>query len=85
MSPDGNFCSVLWPEQSEYAVYATESVESTASWRELARGNAVSVAWATNSSTLAVLHVPKVSIFWSATLVCHYRRETLRQHTNASQ
>ena len=80
MSPDGNFCSVLWPEQSEYAVYATEAVESTASWRELARGNAVSVAWATTSSTLAVLHVPKVGAFQSATSLCPYRRETLSQH-----
>ena len=60
MSSDGNFCSVLWPEQNEYAVYATDSPESTASWRELARGSAVSVAWAGNSSTVAVLHVPKV-------------------------
>ena len=25
MSSDGNFCSMLWPEQSEYAVYATDS------------------------------------------------------------
>jgi len=60
VSPDGKFCSVLWPEQSEYALFATEGVESTTSWRELARGNAVSIAWAANSSTIAVLHVPRV-------------------------
>ncbi len=60
VSPDGKFCSVLWPEQNEYALFATEGVESTTSWRELARGNAVSIVWAANSSTLAVLHVPRV-------------------------
>ena len=70
MSSDGNFCSMLWPEQSEYAVYATDSPESTASWRELARGSAVSVAWAANSSTLAVLHVPKVGVLQSPALAC---------------
>ena len=62
VSLEGNYCSVLWPERSEYAIYATDSVDSTASWRELARGNAASVAWAANSPTLAVLHVPKVRV-----------------------
>ena len=60
VSSEGNYCGVLWPEQSEYAIYATDSIDSTASWRELARGNAASVAWAASSPTLAVLHVPKV-------------------------
>lgn len=62
VSSEGNYCSVLWPEQSEYAIYGTDSIDSTASWRELARGNAASVAWAANSPTLAVLHVPKVGL-----------------------
>lgn len=85
MSSDGNFCSVLWPEQSEYAVYATDSPESTASWRELARGSAVSVAWAANSSTLAVLHVPKVGVFFLAPFGMHLamciRRESSCEHS----
>ena len=80
MSPDGNFCSVLWPEQSEYAVYATESAESTASWRELARGSAVSVAWAATSSTFAVLHVPKVGAFQPAGLPFLPECRTYPQH-----
>ena len=77
VSSHGNFCSVLWPEQSEYAVYATDSAESTASWRELARGSAVSVAWAATSSTLAVLHVPKVGETQSASFACPSQHKEL--------
>jgi hypothetical protein len=61
LSWDGAHCSVVWPEEGEYAVYATEPLASKAPWRQLARGSGVAVAWASASSTFAVLHVPKVT------------------------
>ena len=60
LSWDGAYCSVLWPEECEYTVYATEPLASKASWRELARGSAIALAWASASPTFALLHVPKV-------------------------
>lgn len=60
MSWDGAHCSVVWPGEAEYAVYATEPLASKAPWRQIARGSGVSLAWASASSTFAVLHIPKV-------------------------
>ncbi|BDA49478.1 hypothetical protein COCOBI_14-0960 [Coccomyxa sp. Obi] len=61
LSWDGAHCSVVWPEECRYTVYATEPLASKAPWREVARGSAIAVVWASASSTFAVLHVPKAA------------------------
>lgn len=70
LSWDGAYCSVVWPEECQYTVYATEPLASKAPRRELARGSATALAWASASPTFAILHVPKVTCCASPPVRC---------------
>lgn len=80
---NGRFCSVVWPDDCQYAVYAMQPLDSKDLWPELASGSGIDLAWASSSAAFAVLHVPKV-YSTSPTLTSNCKRHFQLNHASVA-
>ncbi|KAK9807986.1 hypothetical protein WJX73_010745 [Symbiochloris irregularis] len=56
VSFDGSCCSVVWPEEGEFAIFRPTPSET---WEKVDGGAGIAVAWAASAPTYAVIHTPR--------------------------